>query len=169
MCVKFQEKILKCRIVRTCQSFQSFRQNTRFLENIALNRALSKFCTGFCVTWLVLSNCNKIIPWKQFYIKDANHLNLKIWKLNKKLSNQSLSFKKDTKFFQLSNLKWFCVRNWLLYFGPLAVAGRIPKNRVCLSFCPSFHLSFCASIHPSISLGILLELYHQFFKILAWC
>ena len=36
-------KILNCRVVGVCQSFQIFRQNTWFLEN---NRALSKFLYG---------------------------------------------------------------------------------------------------------------------------
>ena len=39
-CVKFQQKILNCRVVEAGQSFQIFRQNGWFLEN---NRALSKF------------------------------------------------------------------------------------------------------------------------------
>ena len=43
MCAKFHQKILNCRIVGACQSFQVFRQSTWFLEN---NRALSKFLYG---------------------------------------------------------------------------------------------------------------------------
>ena len=43
MCAKFQQKILNCRIVGARQSFQTFSQNTWFLEN---NRVLSKFLYG---------------------------------------------------------------------------------------------------------------------------
>ena len=43
MCVKFQQKILNCRIVGACQIFQIFRQNTWFLEK---NRALPEFLYG---------------------------------------------------------------------------------------------------------------------------
>ena len=42
-CAKFQQKILNCRVVWAHQSFQTFRQNTWFLQN---NRALSKFLHG---------------------------------------------------------------------------------------------------------------------------
>ena len=42
MCAKFQQKILNCRVIGACQSFQIFRQNTWFLEN----RTLSKFLYG---------------------------------------------------------------------------------------------------------------------------
>ena len=48
-----------CRVVGARQSFESFRLNNWFLQN---NRALSKFCVGFCITYLVLSNYNKINP-----------------------------------------------------------------------------------------------------------
>ena len=40
---KFQQKILNCKVVEACQSFQIFRQNIWFLKN---NRALSKFLYG---------------------------------------------------------------------------------------------------------------------------
>ena len=43
MCVKFQQKVLNCKIVGARQSFQILRQNTWFLEN---NRALSKCFYG---------------------------------------------------------------------------------------------------------------------------
>ena len=42
-CLKFQQKMLNCRIVRAGQSFQIFRQDTWFLEK---NRALSKILYG---------------------------------------------------------------------------------------------------------------------------
>ena len=58
-CVKFQQKILNCRIVGACQSFQIFRQNTWFLEN---NELCLNFCVAFCITWLALSNYIKITP-----------------------------------------------------------------------------------------------------------
>ena len=56
---KFQQKLLNRRVVGAHRSFQIFKQNTLLLEN---NRALSKFCMGFCITQLVLSNLNKNSP-----------------------------------------------------------------------------------------------------------
>ena len=41
--MKFQQKILNCRVIGARQIFQIFRQNTWFLES---NRALSKFLYG---------------------------------------------------------------------------------------------------------------------------
>ena len=43
MCAKFQQKILNCRIIGARQGYQTFRQNTWFLED---NRALSKLLYG---------------------------------------------------------------------------------------------------------------------------
>ena len=42
-CAKFQPKTLNFKVVGARQSFQSFRQNTWFLEN---NRVLSKYLYG---------------------------------------------------------------------------------------------------------------------------
>ena len=44
-------------------------------------------------------------------------IKLEVWKLNKQLSNQSFSFQKSIKFFQLSKFKWFCARNCLPFFS----------------------------------------------------
>ena len=42
-CAKFQQKILNCGVVGAHHSFETFRQNTWFLED---NRALSNFLYG---------------------------------------------------------------------------------------------------------------------------
>ena len=46
-CAKFQQQLLKSMVVGARQSFQFCKQNAWFLES---NRALSKFCMGFCIT-----------------------------------------------------------------------------------------------------------------------
>ena len=58
-CTKFQQKILNCRIVGACQSFQIVRQNTWFLEN---NRPLSKFLCEILHYLIALSIYIKISP-----------------------------------------------------------------------------------------------------------
>ena len=48
---------------------------------------------------------------KKYKIQKILLIDLKIWKLRKQLSNQSISFKKDKHFFHLLKFKWFCARN----------------------------------------------------------
>ena len=113
----FQQKILNCRVVGACQSFQIFKQNTSFLEN---NRALSKFLNGI-FHYLI----NQSIK-KHLYINHASHLDssscstvffmilifaalqvpfeffLKLGVKWRRLWNSSKSFE-----FSVINLKWF--------------------------------------------------------------
>ena len=56
----FSKKILDSMVVGTRQNFQFFRQKeTGFLEIIDLCLNLG---IGFCITWLVLPNYEKISP-----------------------------------------------------------------------------------------------------------
>ena len=58
-CVKFQQKILNCRVLEACQSFQYSEKIPGFLKTIEL---CLNFCMEFCIILLVLSNYDKISP-----------------------------------------------------------------------------------------------------------
>ena len=62
--MKFQQKILKCRVVGARQNFQIFKQNTSFLEN---NRALSKFLYGILglISIIIFKQNQKTILFQQ--------------------------------------------------------------------------------------------------------
>ena len=70
--MKFQQKVLNCRMVGARQSFQIFRQNNWFLKN---NRALPKCLYGILHYLIsIYQIIIKLVHKKQFCFNHASHL-----------------------------------------------------------------------------------------------